>query len=246
MHSAQVYAAGTFSAAGGPPSVPLTAKHAQGMALALNQDAANYSYSAAVSIVESLQAIDRGLFSWATVKLYYSTFYLARAFLALDGFGLLYFNGSKPYAIRAIAGATFAKRNGNTHKVVLDLYEQTYPTSPYVQQQIAMLSPFAWMMKRREQANYTDARFCEPTVPDHMLFVAQKGIRQSVGTYLEKRNEYLQFDPDHAMLALPLNMLKNTLSRQGPGLFSSDESEFLREMAKDRSGPIANMRGLFP
>ncbi|QMS91012.1 hypothetical protein HUN01_26775 [Nostoc edaphicum CCNP1411] len=50
----------------------------------LKSDAISYIYSATISVGDATIGINKQLFTWATVKLYYATFYALRALLALD------------------------------------------------------------------------------------------------------------------------------------------------------------------
>jgi hypothetical protein len=73
----------------------LSAIEARKLQSYLKEDAVDYLYSAAVSLGDALCGVTRSLFTWATVKLYYSVFYAMRARLALKGFYLFYI-GNRP------------------------------------------------------------------------------------------------------------------------------------------------------
>ena len=55
------------------------------LAASLRDDARDAIYSGVLSIAEAIQGLDRQLYSWTTVKLYYSVCYFARAALGLHG-----------------------------------------------------------------------------------------------------------------------------------------------------------------
>ena len=92
MHRAQGVAGRVLAsvASGGISAPALSANDAAAFAAALQDDARDAIYSGALSITEAIQGLDRQLYSWTTVKLYYSVFYLARASLALHGVGVVY------------------------------------------------------------------------------------------------------------------------------------------------------------
>ena len=87
----------------------------------LYNDSLSYIYSATVTIGDAIQGIRHNLFTWATVKLYYATFYACRALLALDDICIFYL-GSKPFRIEAIAGNTPQSKKGQTHHVIIGFY----------------------------------------------------------------------------------------------------------------------------
>jgi hypothetical protein len=95
---------------------------------ALVEDARDAIYSGVLTIGEAAQGLDRRLFTWATVKLYYSVFYLTRAMLGVNGIALFYVNG-KPYVWTAKAGALPVKSSGTTHAAVLKAFEEFMPAA---------------------------------------------------------------------------------------------------------------------
>jgi len=75
----------------------------------LKGDAVSYTYSATVSIGEAISGAEKGLFTWTTVKLYYSIFYAFRALLALNDVCIFYI-AKKPYCIEVKPGQTGVSR----------------------------------------------------------------------------------------------------------------------------------------
>jgi hypothetical protein len=136
---------------GAVASRALKAREAVKLAESLQDDARDAAYSGALSIAEAIQGLDTCLFTWATVKLYYSVFYLARAALALRRVAIIY-SRTTPYAWVAEAGETPTKRRGTTHKVVLGAFAQYLKGSVLVSQQIGADEPFEWLVARREAA----------------------------------------------------------------------------------------------
>lgn len=228
-----------------PASFLLNATQASGLTQALSEDALNYLYSGAVSIADATQAIDRGMYTWATVKLYYSLFYLARGQLADKGVAIFY-NKTKPMSVKAAAGETPKKAAGNTHKVVLNLFKTSMPNHPITSNPIDSVDAFEWMVKRREEANYNIAKFSEPTTPKHLEKIASAGIRRSLAAYLTDSTHLYCFDRDHAILALPAELLKqNLISLRANPERMRDERKYLAGLFSDRLGPIAEAMNLF-
>jgi hypothetical protein len=224
----------------------LTSAEARTLTASLHDDARDAIYSGALSIAEAIQGIDRKLYTWATVKLYYSVFYLARASLGLHGTGIIYHNKS-PYVWAAIAGETPTKRAGTTHKAALNTFKQYRSSSALLSQQIGAEDPFNWLMARRESANYRDAKFCDPGAPSHFKFVENHGVRRLVNDYVADDTHLFTFDPDHAMLAFPiaaLKLLQSELEKSPIGKMSQVDSEYLASQAFDIKGPIAELRKL--
>ena len=199
MHLAQSQIS-SMGSGGGFLNRPLTAGDASKIEQILRVDATNYLYSACVSIGEALQGIDRSLFTWATVKLYYSSFYLLRSLLALSGRVLLY-DGAKPRTLLCQAGETPIPLGGTvrgTHQAVITYFTRSLPNSPLLSQQILNETPFKWLMLQREEANYAIGRFRDPQCPTNFSTIVRSGARRSTAAYISDRTYLYAFDPDHA------------------------------------------------
>lgn len=249
MHRAQGVANQLLAGlgAGGISSRALTTGEAAILAASLHDDARDAIYSAALSIAEALQGLDRRLYSWTTVKLYYSVFYLARASLGLHGVGVIYPDKGTPYTWAAVAGQTPIKRSGTTHKAVLDAFKLYRNNSILVSQQIGADEPFTWMVARRESVNYKVPKFCEPGAPSHFKFIERHGVRRLVGDYVSDDIHLFTFDPDHAMLAYPiagLKLLLGDLKASGAALLSAEDAAYLASQVFDRTGPLPELRKL--
>lgn len=251
MHQAQSYVDNHIKSSvlhGKLATLALSAPQATGLKLALNKDAADYLYSGAVSIGDAAQAIDRSLYTWATVKLYYAVFYLARALLASHGTALVY-DGTKPFSWDSAPGAMPTKRDGPTHKAVLSSFEAVLPRNPLLSQPIGSLGSLMWLMQRREEVNYTNARFCEPNVPKHFEMIAREGVRKSISAYAHDNSYLYTFDPQHAMLSLPIEALKQVLRQLSAGgagySLNAEEYKYIASLYFDKSGPLSDVVALF-
>lgn len=222
--------------------IALSASQAAALRQALGRDARDYLYSGIVSIGEAVQAIDRSLYTWATVKLYYAVFYMIRALLAEHGTAIFY-DGTKPFSWNSIAGSMATKRDGATHKVVLMSFQSVLPTSPLLSQPIGGQGALDWLIKRREEANYTNPRFSEPSAPAHLDLIARSGVRKSVSAYLRDSTLLYAFDPENAILAFPIEALKLVLRSKAAGgagiTLTEDDRKYLAGLYMDKTGPLA-------
>ena len=73
------------------------------------------------------------------------------------------------------------------------------------------------------------------------------GVRRSTADYIADKTYLYAFDPDHAMLALPVEALKQTVCHPDLDIsasFDSDAQRFLRALFSDRAGPMPDLLGL--
>lgn len=252
MHRAQTVASGLLHGRVGAAIATraLTKAEALQLRAAFTQDASDALYSGILSIGEAAQGLDRRLFTWATVKLYYSVFYITRAMLGFGGAGLIYV-GRTPYLWKSVAGERPEKRSGTTHAAVLEAFEELMPGSLLLSQSIGADTPFAWLMARREAANYKIARFTEPGAPAHFRNVDRFGVRRLLSDYIGDDLHLFTFDPDHAMLAYPietmrlaLDALKSAVKGGGVAPLVAEDATYLASQCFDRNGRIADFHRL--
>ena len=248
MHHAQSQIS-SMGSASGFLNRPLTASEAANIEQLLRVDATNYLYSACVSIGDAFQGIDRSLFTWATVKLYYSSFYLLRSLLALSGRALLY-DGTKPRTLLCKPGELPVALSGagrGTHQAVISYFTRSFPNSPLLSQDILSEPPFKWLMRQREEANYTIGRFGDPRCPTNFSTIVRSGVRRSTAEYISDKTYLYAFDPDHAILALPVETLKQAISHPNLDITANtdaDAQRLLRTLFADRSGPMRDVLAL--
>jgi hypothetical protein len=252
-HQAQQYITQTIFS--GNPSVAtieqysLNQTQAFGLSRCLKNDAINYLYSSIVSVGDATFGINRKLLTWATVKLYYATFYALRSLLALDGICIFYVKSSStkntPFIVNAQASATPKKAKiPGTHKLVIDTFKKNNIEPILISQPIESQDPLEWLMEKREQANYKIAKFSEPQVPKHFEKIINSGLRRAIHDYLtDSLNLYL-FQPDHAILAYPLKTIQITYNKilaTGNMAFVEDELKYLCQLFHDDKGQISDM-----
>lgn len=241
MHKAQAYIGTLFP---GTPSDTVVKAYTFNSAEAsqvrnrLHNDAVSYIYSATVTIGDAIRGIRENLFTWATVKFYYATFYSCRALLALDDICIFYV-GRKAFSVEVRAGNSPQRKQGQTHKVVLNEFKNQGIVSTLISQTIGYDDPLDWLMTKRENANYRSAKFQEPNIPDHFQNIVDSGIRPLLTAYLQ--SDIYMFDADHAMVAYPLKTLQyayNKLKTFGSLTLTYEEVKYLCDLFNDNHGPI--------
>ncbi len=206
----------------------------------LSEDGARVAYSALVSIGDALRGIESGFYSWSIVKLYYSVFYSLRALLAFGNIAVFYIGASPFWVVIRPGERPHPGNSSSSHKLILDLFKQEYKSSPLLSQYIGFEDPLTWLQNQREHINYKQARFSEPNVP--LLFSIinkNKSLRTLISTYM--LDNLYAFDPDHAILAYPIAVLKELRNNRGSSqLFNDDEQSDLQSILGDSLGPMAS------
>ena len=224
--------------------VPLTDVHSKNLSNCLREDCTMMLYSATVSLADAIRGLDENFHTWATVKLYYVVFYVARCQLALHN-TLLFYITRTPFTLRTKAGDVPAKKKGQTHEVVLDEFAHLFANSRFLSQPIDIKSPLDWLRERREEANYKNPRFVESNIPSHFKGVLTHGIRKAIHAYLSDNGITYLFDPEHAMLAFPLLLWRDTINEarhhQLLDTVFIDEISFLTKAFSDKEGPLSEI-----
>lgn len=201
--------------------------------VALNSDARGLLYTASVSFLSALEGIQTAQFSWSAVKLYYCCFYAARSILASNKFCLFY-SGTKPYSVLLGSGNKPRKEDGTTHKVVWKIFSREFPMNTLLNE-IEGMAANSWMAKIRETANYKNARFPDPLVPDFFAILDSKGMDRTISEYINDTSFLYALDPDHAAVAFPLECVRqarNALQRSYIEL-DDEEMEYIN-ICRDR------------
>lgn len=249
MHAAQTFLTGTVFPNGCVPINPpaLTALQAVTLNASLKQDATSYAYSGIITLSEAIISVERGSYSWATIKAYYSVFYFLRAILAANGIAVFYC-GMKPWILSSLFGEQPKQGKKNTHEIVISEFKKRLSDHWLLTQPIGLSDPLYWIKTKREYANYTAARFIEPGIPDHFSKISSIGTRQAVTSYFQSTNDLLAFDEDHAILAYPIQSLIHTIKEIkrvfGLPIFKKDDEKFLSTLCRDKKGPIPDFQRL--
>jgi len=192
-------------------ALTLTSNQVLMLAPYLIEDGRDLYYKGLLSLCEAIQSMSRHLFSWATVKAYYSIFYLLRSSLALKGYGIVRNKGLYLIPIQT-GGTPIKKRYSNDHLCVINLYRDMYARSDILQSNsIDGTNPYEWMMDRRNQVNYRQRQFHDPEPPDFLRLIAEKidsnDFDHLITSYVDDASYLYCFQPDDACLALPIRRL---------------------------------------
>lgn len=227
-------------------SLSLTSTQAQSLASGLRDDAKDYFYSSCISTVDGVRGLSAGLYTWATVKLYYAAFYACRSILATDG--ICVFSLGKPhYSIESLGGAKCTEKERSTHAAVLGTFLANNPSHQFVTQRIENMSPLKWLKKRREACNYNIALFSEPGAPEHFAKVETDGVRRWISAYISDTSALYRFDKDHAMLALPLAVVieaGNRIKDRGDVCLVEHQLRFISKKFGDARGQFSQITTL--
>ncbi len=196
----------------------LTSEEVVGLGRALKEDAKNLFYNGVLSFAEGIDSAFKRRFSWSTVKLYYSIYYLVRASLASKGIAILRCKsmfrltlqvGESPFA-------TGNKKYNTTHEGTISHYKDLFGNSDVLLSNvIEEQDAYQWMMNAREVVNYKSSAFLEPDCLD-IWDIFSRSIND--GTFSELL-EKLEIDPyllcfqeEYAVIAIPMKRLQQTAS----------------------------------
>lgn len=216
---------------------------AQGLKLSLKTDACNFFFNGALSFAEAIDELCNKHFSWATVKLYYSIYYLLRASLATKEivilqccgmYRLITEPGEKPYRTRN-------KKYNTTHEGTINHYRDLYERADrLLANKIGDVDAYQWMMQMREIVNYRSSVFKEPDCLQMWEYIGQyinEGKFEEIIKTLENDNYIMCFQEEYAVLAIPIKRLQETimdmLDAQLLNDYSSDKLEFVKETVKN-------------
>jgi hypothetical protein len=131
-----------------------------------------------------------------------------------------------------------------THKALLNCFKKLKPGHRILSQDIDLTGPLEWMMEKREAANYVQARFCEPRVPDCFAKIVEIGTQKASAAYFGPHADILVFDKDHAIVAFPIAVLREAGLRaiaNGGAEIGKEELAFIKRRCKERSGATSAM-----
>ncbi|WP_158020945.1 hypothetical protein [Methylorubrum extorquens] len=209
----------------------------------LVNDGRSCLYSALVSVADALRGLDQGFYSWSGVKLYYAAFYASRASLAFSKTAIFYI-GTSAYWIDVRPGALPSKPpsgvGSSSHKLVLKLFENKETGAAILSQPIDGDEPLVWLQKVREELNYRNAKFVEPFCPSYFRHIPTQTTRRLVAAYFDDKIFEFSFDPEHALVAYPIELLKFVAANRAPkNCFGDADKASLGEMISDRLGRLA-------
>lgn len=178
----------------------------------LKEDSKGTFFKGIYSLCEAINNICSGRYSWAVVKLYYSSFYLIKTFLATkncafvkcDGFYVLELNiGCKPNKINGGGGEhpktikEYVKRMENIDILLSNKIDGGDKLI------------YDYLRDMREIVNYRDISFSEPE-NKYFLDISKENIKKYIKEYIKE--DTFCFQSPHCLLAAPLQLAKTVNS----------------------------------
>ena len=208
----------------------LTKQQAYDIKNLLADEIGPYYYKALLSYMESIIALENKLFSWATVRLYYSVFYSIKAYLACKDIAILRAE-RKLFYVKAKENETIKRCADTTdHKgTILTLAKLYRNNDMLLSNNIDNMDVYQWMMKKREEVNYKDIDFHDPNAPDFWgklnNEIEQQGIKDIVDKMVNDNWLYC-FQDEYAVLGIPTKRIVLTVDeihRQGKQLYIPED-----------------------
>lgn len=197
----------------------LSREEANQLKISLQQDAMDFFYSAVVSFSEGIDAIFLKRFSWATVKLYYSIFYLLRTSMACSGYALL--RNCSMYRLKLAMGekpfGTNNKKYNSTHGGTISHYKDVFAgTDILLTNLIDDVDVYQWMENIRDIVNYREVGFEEPECLDIWEKYKEAIEANSLPDLLElliNDSQYIYcFQEEYAVVAIPIKRMQQTIT----------------------------------
>lgn len=201
----------------------LTVAEVQQLNFDLQYDAIDFFYNGILSFSEGIDSIFQKRFSWATVKLYYSIYYLIRASLAVRGFALVRCRNIcrlKNAVGEKIIGSNDTKYK-STHEGTINHYIDVFSMADrLLSNKIEDHDAYKWMMNAREIVNYKSVSFLEPNCLDIWDFFSKcvdDGTLATELKNLEDDNYVKCFQEEFAVVAIPIMRMKETIADMAAG-----------------------------
>jgi hypothetical protein len=211
---------------------------------ALQHDVDAFLVNGLISLSSAMTSLRKNGYSWTFIQVYYSIFYLARAFNGINDYAVVY-KDSKPYGIKIQPTERFTKLKGNSHDVVLTQFKTYLSSDVLLANTIESISPIDWFNQKRNLINYTLNPQTDPNPPLD-LFQYGTGLRKWLGTYFSDTHHIYTFDPSHCYFAYPLQLFsrifqyysENNLKVQ---CLDEEKIDFFRANFSDHNGSISLM-----
>lgn len=194
----------------------------------------SYYYKSLLSYMESIVAIKDKLFSWATVRLYYSVFYSIKAYLASQEVAILR-EKRRLYYVKAKENEFIKKCDDTTdHKATINTLKKLYNNIDWLlSNNIEEIDAYHWMMKKREEVNYRDLDFHDPNAPEFWSTINREIENNDIKAVIDnlvKDEGLLCFQDEYAILGIPTKRIILTvdeIKKQGKYLDIPDEKKEL-------------------
>ena len=193
-----------------------------------------------ISIIIALEKFKNNYYSWPTVNLYYSCFYLLKSSLCSRNV-FLFRKERDMYYIDIDAKDKLTKvpsQHKSDHNASIYLFKLMFSNTDILQSNsINNKHSYEWLRTKREEVNYKYPTFLEPQCPKFCQEIVKnssstKFIRL-VKKYIEDEDIIYAFQEDHAILALPLKRLVYSIQDAKmngiDNLFNLDQDKIIKE-----------------
>ena len=178
----------------------------------INSDTVALFEKGLLSLFQGITDLNRGLTSWALVKLYYSTFYFLKAELNMAGFAII--RAKKIYTINPAPRSKLIKYNNKAksdHGIVMELANKKLSSSDIMlSQKIEDVPCYSWMESRRNWVQYKRRNLSELSTTDFFFPKESMSYEDQINLFWNDSDPYYCFDPDYASLAIPLKRAQLT------------------------------------
>jgi len=212
------------------------------LAYYLNQDAVDFFFNGVLSFSEGIDSVFQRRFSWATVKLYYSIYYLIRASLAAQGVAVLQNSGMFRLKIKN-SEKPFSKggrKYNSTHEGTINHYRDLCSdTDLLLANHIGDSDVYEWMHDIRNIVNYRSSSFQEPQYLDiwkSFVPMLDNGTLPIFLDLLENDEYILCFQEEFAVIGIPIKRLKQTIEDMAI-------HSLLQNLASDKEVFVKNVIG---
>ncbi len=196
------------------------------------QDMSSFYYKSLLSYAEGLDAISRGNYTWATIKLYYSVYFSLRCSLLCRNVILVRANGNL-YYLKLETNATYKKpKEMSDHGGTIDVYTALFKTTDFLCSNLVEDKfSYSWIKQCREIVNYRDEVFHDPDVNELwekvVSDIEKNGIEKTIATYVQNKSSSC-FSPETAILAIPTYRIMATAQEmKNEGIASIEERQKL-------------------
>lgn len=202
-----------------------------------NRDMGTFYYKSVLSFAEGLACVSRKNYTWATIKLYYSTYFGLRSLLLSRNHVLVRANRNL-YYFEIKPGAIFLPLTDNTdHGGTIEVYSKIFGSSDFMCiDEIDGKPLLLWLKNCREVVNYKDEEFHDPDVSEYWEYIDQKLEHTSIHTVVDEftnRKKDSCTSIDTAILAISVNRILSTaqeIRNNGVEVMSDEQKWWIRSI----------------
>ncbi|WP_420603789.1 hypothetical protein [Flagellimonas sp.] len=205
-----------------------------------NEDVRGLLFKGTVSLLIAIEKFRDKYYSWPTVNLYYSCFYLLKSSLCSRNV-FLFRKERDMYHIDIDESSNLTKvpaKHKSDHNSSIYLFKKKYSETDILQSNdIGSQNSYEWLRGKREEINYKFPTFYEPACPNYWEEIKSNypisKFTKLLKSYINDDDFIYPFLEDHAILALPIKRLELSIKdAKDNGLanpFNTEQKKILRE-----------------